>query len=425
MTSKRSALSERVAALLRNVPLFAELAPDELAHLAGSLRLLRYPADTLLFVEGDAGDRLYIVLEGGVAIIKSLGSPDERLVNVRGEGEFIGEMSLLTGDGRRTASARVHSDSQLLELTSVDFEALAASTPALALQMLRVQSRRLRDAHDRTIRDLHEKNDRLAQAYAELQAAQAQMIEQQTLQRELRLAQEIQVSMLPPALPAIPGFDLHALMIPARQVGGDFYDVFPLDGGRFGIAIGDVTGKGVPAALLMALACSLLRAEALREEGAGVADPADTLRRLNWHVRERAAHGMFITAIYAVLDPARRELRYVRAGHEFPLVWSADGTLTPPPESGAIPIGIFPELILDAQRVRLEPGSSLLLFTDGVTEARDEAHALFGHTRLEALVAAPAASAEALCARIVAAVHTHQGEAPQADDITLLAIRAL
>jgi len=126
MSLKRSALSERVAALLRNVPLFAELASDELAHLAGSLRLLRYPADTLLFVEGDAGDRLYIVLEGGVAIIKSLGSPDERLVNVRGEGEFIGEMSLLTGDGRRTASARVHSDSQLLELTSADFEALAA-----------------------------------------------------------------------------------------------------------------------------------------------------------------------------------------------------------------------------------------------------------------------------------------------------------
>jgi len=419
--TKLSALSERVAALLRNVPLFAELAPDELAHLAGSLRLLRYPADTLLFVEGDAGDRLYIVVEGGVAIIKSLGSPDERLVNVRGGGEFIGEMSLLTGDGRRTASARVHGDSQLLELTSADFEALAASTPSLALQMLRVQSRRLRDAHDRTIRDLHEKNDRLAQAYAELQAAQAQIIAQETLRRELRLARDIQQSMLPRALPPLPGFEFGARMLPAQEVGGDFYDLFPLEGGRVGIAVGDVCGKGVPAALYMALTSSLLRAEAMRS-----VTPEQALRSLNRQLSSRGVESLFVTVLYGVLDPADSTFTYVRAGHEYPLAWARNGEVLQVPQGRSIPVGLFPEALLEQASLHLAPGTTLLLFTDGVTEAHGADHELLGHERLNELACSRGARpAAALCDELLAALAAHQGSSPQADDITLLAIRAL
>jgi serine phosphatase RsbU (regulator of sigma subunit) len=424
-TTPLSPPSERVAALLRRVPLFEELPPDEIARLAGHLRLLSYPAGALLFVEGDAGDRAYIVLDGAIAIIKSIGTADERLVNIRGEGELIGEMSLLTGDGVRTASARVHQAARLLELTAGDFEALMAAAPALARHLLRVQSRRLREAHDHTIRDLHEKNERLARAYADLQSAQAQIIAQETLLRELRVASEIQQSMLPRALPAAPGFELYARMIPARHVGGDFYDLFPLPGGMVGVAIGDVCGKGVPAALLMALACSLLRAEAVRADDGAPPSPRLTLQRLNRHVRDRAAPGMFVTAIYGVLDPAARSFCYVRAGHEYPRLWLADGAPAHPPRSRAVPIGLLPEAVLDCQTVALPPGSTLLLFSDGVNEAHSPDGELFDYERLGSAASAPAPSAAALCDRIIAAVAAHSGDTPQDDDITLVAIRAL
>lgn len=425
MTTRPSQLAERVAGLLRRVPLFAELPQEEIERLAGQMRLLRYPAGAILFVEGDAGDRLYIVLEGAVAISKAIGTDDERLLNIHGAGEFIGEMSLLTGDGTRSASARAHADTQLLELTAADFELLLVGSPAMARHVLRVQSRRLRDAHDRTIAELHEKNERLARAYADLQRAQGQIIAQETLLRELRLASEIQQSMLPRALPRAEGFEIAATMIPARHVGGDFYDVFPLPGGRLGVAIGDVCGKGVPAALLMALACSLLRAEAVREGPDGATSPAATLERLNGHVRDRASAGTFLTAIYGVLDPAARRFSYVRAGHEYPLVWLADGTPAPPGRGRGVPIGILDTAILDRQTVELPPGATLLLFSDGVNEAQNLAGELFDYEGLSAAALPPAASAAGLCARIVGAIAAYSGSAPQADDITLVAIRAL
>ncbi len=402
------------------MPLFAELPLDEIHRLAASMRLLTYPVGTLLFIEGDAGDRLFVILEGSIAIIKSLGTPDERLVNVRGQGEFIGEMSLLTGDGRRTASARTAAPTRLLELTRDDFEALMASRPALAHQMLRVQSRRLRDAHDHTIRDLHEKNERLARAYAELQQAQAQIIAQETLRRELRLARDIQQRMLPQRLPNLPGYTLGARMIPAQEVGGDFYDLFELGGGRLGVVVGDVCGKGVPAALYMALTSSLLRAEAGRS-----ASPEQALRALNRHLGSRGADGLFVTVIYGVLDPVARTFSYVRAGHEYPLAWAADGTPIPVPSGRAIPVGLFPEPILESATLTLPPGATLLLFSDGVTESRGVDHALLGHERLRELAyGSHASSAEALCDELLATLAAHQGAAPQADDITLVALRA-
>jgi serine phosphatase RsbU (regulator of sigma subunit) len=414
-------LSERIEGLLRRVPLFAELPGQELQRLAASLRLLQAPAGSLLFAEGDAGDRLYIVVEGEIAIIKSLGTIDERLVHLRGAGEFIGEMSLLTGDGERTASARAASAVELLELTSEDFEQLMATRPALALQMLKVQSRRLRDAHDHTIRDLHEKNEHLARAYHELQAAQAQLIAQEALRRELRVAREIQQNMLPPKLPQLPGIEIGARMLPAQEVGGDFYDVFTLDDGRVGLAVGDVCGKGVPAALYMALASSLLRAEAVRS-----ATPEEAVHHLNRHLSSRGADGLFVTLLYGVLDPHTRTLSYARAGHEYPMVCSADGELASLPHGHSIPVGILPEMAVESGSISLPPGSSVLFFSDGVTEAHNLNQELLGRERLADLIRAkPGLGAAALCDDLLAALADHQGLAPQADDITLLAVRAL
>jgi phosphoserine phosphatase RsbU/P len=188
-------------AQIRRVPLFTTLPDAEIAPLAAALRPTAYPAGAILFREGDRGDRIYIVLAGQIAIVSALGTADEHVLGLRGVGEVIGEMSLFDPDRRRTATGRVQTDAQLLELTHDDFNTLPRRQPRLAYDLLRVLSTRLRDSEHALIRDLQTQNRQLAQAYADLQAAQAQIIEKETLERELQLAREIQESMLPAPCP--------------------------------------------------------------------------------------------------------------------------------------------------------------------------------------------------------------------------------
>jgi len=406
--------------LLKNMPLFGSLPAAELANMAVSLQETCYTAGAVLFREGDYGDRFYILLDGQIAIVKALGSDDERLLGLRGAGEFVGEMSLLSQDGLRTASVRVETDARVLELTRADFDALLHRYPPLAYEMLRVLSIRLRESHDTAMRDLHEKNARLVQTCAELQVAQSRIIEQETLERELRLARETQESMLPHRLPYMAGFDIGARMVAARMVGGDFYDVFPLGSDSLGVVIGDVSGKGMPAALFMAVVSSLLRAEAQR----GDTTPEQALRIVNRHLLSRDAHSMFVTVLYGVLCRETREFAFVRAGHELPLLLDADGALLTPAMGRGHPLGLFPRPMLDVQTVRLPPGGTLLLYTDGVNEAMDAHSQLFGTERVVAAVrGAREASAQELCDQLVQAVTNYRGLAAQADDITLVTVR--
>ena len=236
--------------LISNIPLFATIPPDELSQLAAELQQITYPAGAILMREGEHGDGVYIVLSGMFEIIKALGTPDEHLFGRRGAGELVGEMGLLNQDGLRTASVRAASDVQLIRLTRAEFEQLLGRYPKIAYQMLRALSMRLRDSNDAVIHDLQEKNrqlqaqnQQLAQAYADLEAAQAQLMEKEALEHELRLAREIQERILPRRLPTPRGFDLGARMVAAREVGGDFFDVFPLGSDSLGLVVGDACGK--------------------------------------------------------------------------------------------------------------------------------------------------------------------------------------
>lgn len=407
------------APLLGQVPLFGALPPEELEMLATTLRRVSYPSGTVLFPEGDRGDRFFVVLDGAIEVIKAMDTEDERVVAVRCAGEFVGEMSLLNQDGLRTASARVREDAYVLELTRADFDALLRRYPTLAYEMLRVMSMRLGTSHEAAIRDLHERNERLAQAYADLQAAQAQIIEQKTLARELELAREIQESMLPPKLPKLQGFDVGARMVPARMVGGDFFDVLVLDQNKLGLVIGDVSGKGVPAALFMALTCSLLRAEASR-----AIPPKDVLINVNRQLLTMNAKGMFVTVLFGVLDRAAHAFSYVRAGHDLPRIWYADGTVTEVPRGSGHPLGILEQPQLDEQAVVLPPGSTLLLYTDGVTEATDPEGEFFGLEQLDQTFhQIDYVSAQNLCDQLVSVLTGYHSTAPQSDDITLVAVR--
>lgn len=239
------------------------------------------------------------------------------------------------------------------------------------------------------------------------------------IEREMQVGQLIQAEFLPDELPSPPGWELGARFLPARHLSGDFYDVFPLPGGLLALVIADVCDKGVGAALLMALVRGLLRIHAAR---AG-ADALAIIRQTNEFIAEH--HGrstMFTTAFFGILDPASGELCYVNCGHEAPLVVRAGGALGRLETTGPV-IGASREVEFEQGRARLEAGDTLIAFTDGVVDALDEAEQQFGEPRFVALVRRPEAPLADLLADVEAALRAHIAEAPQADDVTLLALR--
>lgn len=413
--------------MLARVPLFANLPESEIHNLAATLTLRQVADGTVLFHEGDEGRHFFIVRQGELQVIKSLDTPDERILNRRTPGEFVGEMSLFNLDGKRTASVRAHGDTQLWEMTRQEFDALLTREPLLAYEMVRVLSNRLTDANNKAMaelieknRSLEHKNVELALAYQELQAAQAQLIEKEKLERELQLAAEIQLSILPRTLPKLKGFQFGAQMVPARQVGGDLYDFIPLSEDVLAIVIGDVSDKGVPAAIFMAQTHALIRAEARQNRS-----PRETLERVNRYLLEMNASGLFVTVLYGILNRATREFQYARAGHELPVLRQADGTVWTPPQREGAPLGIFDFVLLDEETLMLKPGTTMLLLTDGVTETFNPAQDQFGPERIqEFLHRAQEPDMEALSASLLAAITAFRGPAPVHDDITLVALHA-
>jgi sigma-B regulation protein RsbU (phosphoserine phosphatase) len=208
-------------------------------------------------------------------------------------------------------------------------------------------------------------------------------IEKERLQREVELASQIQRQILPSGVPDVPGFELAGWYRPARHIGGDYYDFFRLPGeGRLAIVVADVSGKGVPAALLVSTLHSSLRLLAERE---GVT-PA-LFERLNRHVLESSAANKFITLFFALLDEATGEVTYVNAGHNPAVVVRADGSVEEL-EAGGLPMGLLPEAISHVERIQLEPGDRLCLYSDGITEAESPAGEEFGMEQLERLLVA-------------------------------------
>ena len=412
---------DELAGILGRVPLFQRLPWEELRRLASILRLLEVPPDRVLFREGEYGDCFYVILAGMVEIFKGLDSHEARLLSTRGAGQFIGEMSLFNLDGLRTASVRTQSPTRLLEMRRADFDALLERQPKLAYEMVRVLSGRMKASENEALSDLNERNRQLQEAYENLKAAQAELVEKEKLERELELARQIQMSVLPASLPVVDGFEFGALMVPARAVGGDFYDFIPLGGGRLGVAVGDVTDKGIPAAILMAQTFALLHAEASRADS-----PAQALQRVNANLLEMNARGLFVTVLYGELETGTRWFRYARAGHVPPI-------FSPPTQGTALlavkegqPLGILEVPQLDQNAVQLPVGSLLLLYTDGATEECNLQGEYFGEARLmRALESAAKQAVKDIPAFIYKELESYKGSAYLSDDVTFIAIRSL
>lgn len=264
---------------------------------------------------------------------------------------------------------------------------------------------------------LHAFSDQAALAIENARYHQA-VVEKEKAEKELQIAATIQQSLLPLEAPEVPGYEFAALARPSRAVGGDYYTFAPMGGDRHLLAIADVSGKGVPAALLV---CMLHAA--LHVGWRGDLELVDVVARLNAFVHKNVSSGRYITFFVAVLDAARHTLHAVNAGHLSQIV-AAPGRAPVELASSGFPLGIMPEAAYTAETTDLVPGAMLVLYTDGVSEAMNAQAEEYGAERLSGVVAAAAAQpAAAALAQILEDVHAFVGDTPANDDLTLMVVR--
>jgi serine phosphatase RsbU (regulator of sigma subunit)/anti-sigma regulatory factor (Ser/Thr protein kinase) len=245
---------------------------------------------------------------------------------------------------------------------------------------------------------------------------EAEAATRQRFEQELEVARLIQQHFLPKELPELPGWQIAAYYRPAREVGGDFYDVIPLPDGRIGFVVGDVTDKGVPAALVMSATRSVLRASAQR-----LIEPGQVLERVNDHLCPDMPEKMFVTCLYGVLNPENGHLRFANAGHDLPYVKTADGIVEL--RARGMPLGLMPGMPYEEKEATLRPGDSVLLHSDGVVESHDPEREMFGFPRLkETMAGAP--GGRQLIDRVLRDLEDFTGSgAEQEDDITMLTLQ--
>ena len=239
-----------------------------------------------------------------------------------------------------------------------------------------------------------------------------------TLQSELDVANSMQQSILPKHFPKNDQYELYGSMAPARNVGGDFFDIIRLEHGRLGIAIADVSDKGIPAALFMMSSRTLLKGAAL-----GCEDPGTVVTVVNDQLQDGNESNMFVTLFYAVFEPETGQVRFANGGHNPPLIVHKDGSSTVLPLTGGVALGVAPQFEFSTDQVRLEPGEALVMYTDGVSEAEDRDNVEFGMERLlKVFAGARLESARAANDAIFAAVREFAGDRSQSDDITCLVL---
>jgi sigma-B regulation protein RsbU (phosphoserine phosphatase) len=343
-----------------------------------------------LFKVGQPADKLFYIARGSI-----------RLPELDGwakAGQVIGEMGIFSPDRSRSASAFAHEDVEVYTMGREEVCALMSRNPTLATSLIELILKRT-----------------LGRLKTEIEA-------RERLNAELRIARSIQSSMLPRVFPPFPGrkdFEVYAIMEPAKEVGGDFYDFFLLDEHKLCVLVGDVSGKGVPAALLMALSKTLLRNEVMHGYRT-----CDILARVNNALCADNRECMFLTVLCLILNTRTGEAEYCSAGHNPPLVRSRDGVLHFLDAEPGLLIGFEENFRWESRPFHFRPGDIIFLYTDGVTEAENSKLEPFSEERFRASVSG-LRSIDLMemvnCVRQEITRHI-QGQ-PQSDDITLLALR--
>jgi serine phosphatase RsbU (regulator of sigma subunit)/predicted ester cyclase len=242
--------------------------------------------------------------------------------------------------------------------------------------------------------------------------------ERERIEQELLVARRIQQASLPKEVPELEGWEISPYYRPAREVGGDFYDFHLLPEGRLGFVVGDATGKGVPAALVMSTTCGMFQ---LAAQALGSSSPGEVLERVNEALLARIPQNMFVTCFYAILDPKSASLSYANAGHDLPYL-QRRGEAEELRARG-MPLGLMPRMGYEEKEIVLDSGEAALFYSDGLVEAHDPKGEMFGFPRLRALIAEHAEE-RTLVDSLLEELYSFVGEGwEQEDDITLLTLR--
>jgi serine phosphatase RsbU (regulator of sigma subunit) len=251
------------------------------------------------------------------------------------------------------------------------------------------------------------------------QRLEQEISERARIEQELTVARHIQQTSLPKEVPVLEGWEISPLYRPAREVGGDFYDFHPLSEGRLGLVVGDATGKGVPAALVMATTCGMLQLAAQASDSSS--SPGEVLKRVNEALLVRIPANMFVTCFYAILNPNSGHLSYANAGHDLPYLWH--GRDAEELRARGMPLGLMPGMDYEEKEMVLDAGEGVFFYSDGLVEAHDPQGEMFGFPRLRALIAEHGEE-RSLGDFLLKKLYSFVGEGwEQEDDITLLTLR--
>jgi serine phosphatase RsbU (regulator of sigma subunit) len=342
-----------------------------------------------LFRIGDQADKLFLIHKGQIRL--------PELDVVVQPGQILGEMGLFSPGRRRTASAVSEETVEAYTMGRDEVVQLFSLNPSLALELMQLSNKRF------------------------IQNLRAETEAKERIKSELRIAREIQTSMLPRTFPDRTEFELYATMDPAEEVGGDFYDFFFVNLTKLCLVIGDVSGKGVPAALFMAVSKALLRSEAMRGY-----PPHEVLAHVNKLLCPENQICMYVTVCCLMLDTRTGVAEYCNGGHLAPLLTNENGRVEQLESPQGAVLGVMEDAVYQSRRHILNKGDLLILYTDGVTEAINPQYQLFSDERLRSCLAP---NSKRPVAEVVAEIRRKiadyaQGQ-PQSDDITMLGLRFL
>ncbi len=366
-----------------------ELTAADFALFSAYTARRHVPAGDVVFRQGEHGDEMFVVASGELQVFLN-----DTQINVLRAGAIFGEMSLVD-ERQRSATVTAVTEVSLIPINVADFDHFIQQQPRFATHVMRVMSIRLRQM-------------------------MAEEVTRQRLEQELAIGRQIQLSLLPQSPPHIAGWEFAAHYQAARQVSGDLYDFIldPHNPNLLNLLIADVTGKGVPAPMFMAVGRTLFRSQAMASHS-----PARLLIEANQLIHSDNRTPLMMSALAAVLNTQTGELVYANAGHEAPLLLREAERMVEPLTGRGIVLGAFGTVRYVEQTAVLSPGDSLLLYTDGVTEARSPTGEFFGEERLATAVhAAWGTDAAGLVQGVVTAVANFIGDSPPADDLTLVAV---
>jgi len=391
----------RCKPFISGLVLFREVHDSRLVEVLDGCPVRQCTEGEVLLAPGQTNHNIYIVLTGALSV--RIGADGAAPTVMIESGQCVGEMSIIDG---KPVSAFVVAERgcRVLVVSDVVFWSQIIAVPGIARNLLTILSERMRQDNEIILQNV------------------SQRLYYEHIEKELQTARAIQASMLPRGYPLFPernDFDVHALMDPAKEIGGDFFDAFLIGEDKLFFAIGDVSGKGIPASLFMVKTVTLLRMEASRD-----IPPHEVLARVNQQLCQNNDHGMFVTVFCGILDIPRGMLAYCNGGHDAPLISHAGEEFAFLQCGGGMMLGAVVDACCQSGSVALRRGDTVLCYTDGVTEAMNGAQEMFAQQRLrESVTGMEDADAARLVDRLHEEIRAFAQDAPQSDDIAVLALK--